>query len=116
MDTATFIIVMVLLLIVSFFILPRWRLKRATRQVIRSFREHNATNIKNTKTINELGLSPRGMIDGLFKGRDYKPYAIKMMIRAEIIKETEDGKFYLSEDRLYASGFEKGQHSPYNIG
>ena len=115
MDTATFIIVMVLLAIVSFFILPRWRLKRATRQVIRSFREHNATSIKNTKTFDELGLSPRGLVDGLFRGRDYKPYAIRMMIKVEILKETEDGKFYLSEDRLYASGFEKGQRAPYNV-
>jgi hypothetical protein len=88
------------------FIIPRWRLKRAIREVIQIFREHNATDIKKAKAIDELGLTPRGMMEGMFRGRDYKPYALNALMRAEIINRTEDGKLYLSEEKLSASGLE----------
>ena len=86
---------------------PRWRLRHAIRQVIQIFKEHNATDIKNAKTVDELGLRPRSMMEGMFRGRDYKPYALSALIRAEIIQTTEDGKLYLSEDKLIASGLER---------
>jgi hypothetical protein len=88
------------------FIISRWRVKRATRQVIQILREHNATDAKNAKTIDELGLAPRGMMEGMFKGRDYKPYALSALMKAEIIRQTEDGRLYLSEEKLRASGLE----------
>jgi len=96
------------LLILALFIIPRWRLKRAIRQVIQIFRNSSATDIKHAKTADELGLSPRGMIDGMFRGRDYKPYALNALRKAEIIQSTEDGKLYLSEDKLMESGLERG--------
>ena len=45
---------------------------------------------------------------GMFKGRDYKQYALNMLMKSEIIQVTEDGKMYLSEDKLYASGIDSG--------
>jgi len=88
------------------FLIPRWRLKRAIREVIQIFREHNATDIKKAKAIDELGLAPRGMMEGMFRGRDYKPYALNALMRAEVVNRTEDGKLYLSEEKLRASGLE----------
>ena len=90
------------------FIVPRWLLRRAARKVIRIFREYNATDVKNAKTIDELGLRPRSMMERMFSRRDYKPYALSGLMRAEIINRTEDGRLYLSEEKLMTSGFEKG--------
>jgi len=78
------------------------------RQVILIFREHTATNSRNAKTIDELGLSPQGMMGGMFRGRDYKQYAISLLMKSDIIQTTEDGKLYISEDKLLASGIDSG--------
>jgi hypothetical protein len=39
--------------------------------------------------------------------RDYKPYALTVMIRAGIVLQTEEGKFYLSEERLANSNLRR---------
>lgn len=88
-------------------IVPRWLLRRAARQVIKIFREHNATDSKNARTIDELGLRPPGMMERMFRGRDYKPYALNALMKAEIIQQTEDGRLYLSEEKLTDSSLEK---------
>ena len=93
-------------MLAAIFFIPRWLLKRAARQVIKIFRENNATDRKNAKTIDELGLMPPGMLERMMRRRDYKPSALAALIRAEIVRQTEDGKFYLSEDKLMASGIE----------
>jgi len=114
LDATSIIIIVILfvLLLLAMFIVPQWQLRRAIRQVIRIFREHNATDTKNAKMIDELGLKPRGMMEGMFRGRDYKKYALSALMKAEIIQRTEEGKLYLSEDRLMASGLDKS--SPYS--
>lgn len=88
------------------FVIPRWRLKRAVRQVIAIFRQNSALDKKTAKTIDELGLKPRGAMEGLFRGRDFKPYALNALTKAGIIQGTEDGRLYLTEDVLMASGIE----------
>jgi hypothetical protein len=112
---ATTIIITILifaLLIVALFIIPRWRSKRALRQVIQVFRNNSATDIKNAKTVDELGLKPPTMREEMFHRRDYKPYALNALIKAEIIRRTEDGRLYLAEDRLMASGIESRISQP----
>jgi hypothetical protein len=42
----------------------------------------------------------------MFRLRDFKPYALDALVKAEIIKGTEDGRLYLAEDKLMASGVE----------
>ena len=108
MNSILIIVLIGVLLLVAMFIIPQWRLRRAIRQVIRILREHNATGIKNARTVDELGLRPRRMMEGMFKGRDYKQYAVSALMKAEIIQTTEDGKLYLSEDKLVASGLDRG--------
>ena len=108
MNNIVIIVLVIILMLAALFILPQWRLRRAVRQVIRIFREHNAIGIKNARTIDELGLRPRRMLEGMFKGRDYKKYAVSALTKAEIILTTEDGRLYLSEDRLIASGLDRG--------
>jgi hypothetical protein len=107
-----YLILFFIALLVIGALISRWRMKRAMRQVILIFREHSATSSRNAKTIDELGLSPQGMMGGMFKGRDYKQYALSLLMKSEIIQATEDGRLYLSEDKLYASGIDSGASYP----
>jgi len=34
------------------------------------------------------------------KSRDYKPYALQILTRQGVLCQTEDGKLYLSEEKL----------------
>ena len=111
MENVILIVVIVVLALLALFVIPQWRLRRATRQVIRIFIELNATSVKNAKTLDELGLRPRGRLEGMLRTRDYKPHALDALWKAEIVQTTEDGRLYLSEDRLIASGLDRG--APY---
>ena len=87
-------------------------MRRAARQVIKIFRAQNATENKNARTIDELGLRPPGMMERMMRRRDYKPQALNALVQVGVVKVTEDGKLYLSEEKLAEIGFEKGA-SPY---
>jgi hypothetical protein len=110
LDTSSIIITVLIfaLLLAAMFVIPGLRLKRAIRQVIQIFRKHNATDVKNAKSDNTLGLKPRPMLERMFSLRDYKPYGLTVLIRAGIVLQTEDGKLYLSEDKLMASRLDRG--------
>jgi len=105
-NTIIYVILFFIALLVIGALVSRWRMKRAMREVVRAFREQNATTSRSAKTAGELGLSPRGRMAGMFKGRDYKPHALSLLMRADIVQTTEDGRLYLSEDRLLASGID----------
>ena len=107
MENVILIVVIVALALLALFIIPQWRLRRATRQVIQIFKELNAMDVKNAKTIDELGLRPRGRLEGMLRTRDYKPHALSSLLTAEIVQTTEDGRLYLSEDRLIGSGLDR---------
>ena len=95
-----------IVIVFALFVIPRWRINRAVRQVVRIFRDNNALDTKTAKTVDELGLRPQRIIDGLLKSRDYKPYALTNLIKADIARETKDGRLYLSEGKLREAGFE----------
>jgi hypothetical protein len=106
MNDTTILALVVVLSLLAIFTIPRWMLKRAIRRVIRIFREHNATDAKNAKTIYELGLAPQSMMQRMLRGRDYKPHALNTLLKAQIIQATESGRLYLSEEKLRESGLE----------
>ena len=101
--SALILVILVALFLLAIWLIPQWMLKRAMRQVIRIFRERNATNANNAKTIDELGLKPRSIMQNMLRGRDYKPYAVEIMVKAQVIQITEDGRLYLSEEKLSSS-------------
>ena len=107
MSTVFIIILLGIVLLLAMFVIPPWRLKRNVPKVIRIFRESNAIGIRNAKTADELGLAPQGMLTQMFRGRDYKQYALTALMRAEIIQMTEDGELYLSEENLVESGLDR---------
>ncbi len=109
MDTNTILITILIFafLLAAIFVIPGWRLRRAIRQVVQIFRRHNATDAKNAKTDDELGLKPKPMLQRMMSLRDYKPYALSVLIGAQVVQQTEDGKLYLSEDKLMDSKLRK---------
>jgi hypothetical protein len=98
-------------LLLALFFIPRWLIMRATRQVIRIFREHNAVDGKSARTVDELGLRPPGVLQRMMRRRDYKPHALNALLHLGVIQATGEGKLYLSEARLAELGMEKGASS-----
>jgi len=97
------LLVIVLLLAVygiALFVLSRFMLKRAMSQVIHVFRNRHCLSKENAKTVEELGLGRPKFVDRIMRPRDYKPYAIQTLTRQGVLCQTEDGRFYLSEEKL----------------
>jgi len=74
--------------------------KRAIFKVIEIFYQRNAVGIDGAKALHELGLEPPDFFQRITKPRDYKQYALQILIRRGFILEKEDGKVYLAEERL----------------
>jgi len=100
MGDTFFMILMIVIFIVVLLVLPQFLVMRSAPKVIRIFRQKNAVGAKNAKTIEELGLKPRSVIENMLRRRDYKPRALQLLISADIVQMTEDGKFYLDEESL----------------
>ncbi len=114
MDTISIVVIVLLfvLLLVGMFVIPRWLMGRALRQVVRIFRDYNATDSKTARTVDELGLRSPGVFERMMRRRDYKPHALSYLMQAGVIQKTEEGKLYLSEAKLTEFGLEKNV-SPY---
>jgi hypothetical protein len=104
METASvnplYLVILLMLFWLGFFVIPSLMLRRAISQVIRIFRRNHSLCSESPKTVGELGLAPQGLMDRLFKPRDYKPYALQFLARAGAVRQTEDGKLCLVEEKL----------------
>lgn len=100
MSETTTLIIFTASLLIIIFVVPQIMLRRATSSVIRTFRQRNAVGAQNAKTIDELGLRPKSMIQAIFRGAQYKTTALLVLRNARVIESTEDGKLYLSEENL----------------
>jgi hypothetical protein len=98
---------LVVILLAALFFIPSWLLKRAVRQVIKIFRRHNAVDATTAMSDSELGLRPLPLLRRLMQRRDYKPDALNVMIRAGVVLMTDEGKLYLSEEKLASSNLSK---------
>lgn len=84
--------------------------KRAVSRVLKILQENNAIGIQQAKSIPDLGLQPPNLLQRFTQARDYKQSALRILIKAEIIRVTEDGKLFLPQekyDELVAKGFLK---------
>jgi len=77
-----------------------FRGRRAISKVIEIFHRHNALGIKDAKTLQELGLEKPNFAKRIMRGRDYKQYALQILMKRGLICLTEDGKLYMVEDKL----------------
>jgi hypothetical protein len=74
--------------------------RRAIFKVIEIFYQHNALGISGAKTLHELGLERPSFFQRMTRPRDYKQYALQILIKRGFILENEDGRVYLVEERL----------------
>jgi hypothetical protein len=81
--------------------------KKAMRDVVSRFREQGATSPKKAATAEELGLAQRDFLGRMFRARDYKPQAMSLLGQKNIIRATEEGRLYLSEEELRNSPLKK---------
>lgn len=106
--TATVAAVLILmLLVVAAVYVSRFLAMRAVRVIVSVFRKQGATDAESAKSLDELGLAPAGLLGGMFKGRDYRPHALRVLGQAGIIRAAEGGRFYLSERALDDSQIKK---------
>jgi len=74
--------------------------RRAIFKVIEIFYQHNALGINGAKTLHELGLERPDFFQRMTRPRDYKQYALQILIKRGIIFENEDGRLYMVEEKL----------------
>ena len=106
-SNALFILLLVILAVLGLWVLPRMRIKRAINQVVAIFENKNALDVRSARTINELGLRPPTFLESMMRMRDFKPYALQVLMKAEVVLETDGGRLYLSQDRLTATNIDK---------
>ena len=94
------VVLLTMVFFILLWVLPTALNRRAVIQVISIFRKKKAIGKDNAKTIDELGLRPPGFKKRLISLRDYKPRALEALIHAKIVQVTEEGRLYLSEEKL----------------
>jgi hypothetical protein len=88
-------------------VLPRIRIRRAVSQVVAIFEHNNALDVRSAKTIDELGLKPPTFLEGMLRMRDFKPYALQVLMSTEVVRQTDGGRLYLAQDRLAATDVDR---------
>jgi hypothetical protein len=74
--------------------------RRAIFKVIEIFYQHHALGLNGAKTRHELGLERPNFFQKMMKPRDYKQYALQILMKKEIILADEEGRLYMVEERL----------------
>ena len=100
MTTALALVLIFGLLILALVYIPRFLVRKALRQIVALFRAREATSATSATTLEELGLVRGSPLDRMFKMRDYRPNALSLLQQSGIIRVTETGRVYLSEDAL----------------
>jgi len=97
------VLLFLILMIVAFgavFYIRAFLTRRAIFKVIDIFYQHNALGVNNAKTLHELGLESPNFFQRITRPRDYKQFALQILMKREIILVNEDGRFYMVEERL----------------
>lgn len=98
MDQVLLVIIFMLIVIAAGIFIPAYMTNRATVKVVRIFREHEANDIWSAQNAMQLGIGPRGLLDQLQDPRrDYKPMALRVLIKYGIVRQTGNQKLYLNE-------------------
>jgi hypothetical protein len=74
--------------------------RRAIFKVTKIFNQHNALGINGAKTLHELGLERPDFFQRITRPRDYKQYALQILIKRGIILQNENGRVYMVEEKL----------------
>jgi hypothetical protein len=104
---ALFILLIIIMAILGLFVLPRIRIRRAFSQVVAIFEGNNALDVRSAKTIDELGLRPPTFLEGMLRMRDFKPYALQILMSTEVVRQTDGGRLYLAQGKLAATDVDR---------
>lgn len=96
----TFYVILFFVCVVGLiFVLSLFMQRRAVNYVVGKFREKNALKAENGIEHDELGIKHQ---HALIKKRDYRPQALQLLMQMNVVKSTDEGRLYFSEDK-YAS-------------
>lgn len=98
------LILFMIMTILAKLAIPPMLIRRAVKPVIERFLNAGALNEGDAKSIDELGLGPRRLVERMVSLRDYKPKALEALISASVVLYTDEGKLYLSKEKLMATG------------
>jgi hypothetical protein len=101
-STATLLLVLLVLAVVSFFFSRRLA-RGALKVVLQTFLRLEAVDPEHAVTQEQLGVVPRGLFSLRMGLRDYRPAALRLLQQADIVRQTADGRLYLSVTALKAS-------------
>lgn len=79
------------------FFVSTFMFRRAITFIIKFLRNRNALRPEEGINRDEFGIKPQHI---LFRKRDYRPQALQFLNNVGIVKDTDDGKIYLSEEKL----------------
>lgn len=100
--TATLLLVLLVLVVGSFF-LSRHLARGALRDLIKAFARVQALDPDSAVTPEEVGVVHRGLFNPRMGLRDYRPAALRLLMQGDIVRQTADGRVYLSMATLKAS-------------
>lgn len=89
-----------IIMIGALFLIPKFMIRRAIRQVVAIFRHYGAMSPDRAKTQIEMGLNPPDFMTRITSLRDYKPHAVQILMTNGVVVSTEDGKLYINEQKL----------------
>jgi hypothetical protein len=92
------VILILLLFLAIAFLASNYLMRRAIKRVIKILRDAGAVSLDSAQTVEQLGLKKSMFQFKLW--RDYKPAALQLLLTANVVIATEDGKLFLSEDNL----------------
>ena len=98
-----FTVVLIVLLILAIFVLPQFILYRTVPAVIRILRDQGAVGPQGARSAEEMGLTPRPMLERAFRIKDHKPKTLQFLLHYGIVKSDAHGRIYLDEEALAAT-------------
>jgi hypothetical protein len=81
------------------FVLPHFFMRKAVLQILRVFKKNHSLCSESPKTPAELDLRPERFI-GRFSRGAYTLYALQLLIKAGVVRSTDDGKLCLLEENV----------------
>jgi hypothetical protein len=112
-STFIFFLIFIIVALGGVFYIRAYLTRRAIFKVIDIFYQHSALGANGAKTLHELGLESPSFYQRITRPRDYKQFALQILMKRDIILVNEDGRLYLVEERLDQAMKKKGS-SPYS--
>jgi hypothetical protein len=94
------IVILVIVVLGGTFYLRTVFTRKAIFKVVKIFYQHHALGMNDAKTLHELGLERPDFLQRMMKARDYKQYALEILVKRGIINMKEDGRVYMVEEKL----------------